>query len=142
MVGIEDQVMQHGRRTSKRHVVVALDRRVRVADHVPVLFRDEYEDIRSVELRAEERGVVIGRTGPRSQEAPPVEVMMLLDEKCTEPAKTRNVSADCTPDEGPGRRLVCHWACSVRRRAAISLVSAPDHLLEVLGVARTVDFDL
>ncbi len=54
---IDDYVVQNARRSAKRHVVVSLDRCVRVALHFATAVCNEYDDIRIVELCADERSV-------------------------------------------------------------------------------------
>src|SRR5215207_8756133 len=78
---VDDDVVQDARRPAQRHVVVPLDRGVRVADHVPVVIGDEDGDVRVFELRAHEGRVVRRRPVPRGQEAPRVELVVLLDEE-------------------------------------------------------------
>src|SRR6185437_4954972 len=63
MSWIDDYVMQNASRSAKRHVVVSLDRCVRVALHFIIALRNEYDDVRIVELRADERSVA--RLGAR-----------------------------------------------------------------------------
>src|SRR4029077_4149847 len=84
--------------------VVPLHRRERVADDAPFVFGDEHERIRILELRPEKRGVVIRRSGARGQEAPGIEVVMLLYEKRAEPAEAREVRVRRTADDGRGQR--------------------------------------
>src|SRR6266850_866285 len=99
MLRIDDDVVQDARRPTERHVVVSLDRGVRVADHVPVVVGDEDGGVRVFELRAQEGRVVRRRPLLGGQEAPRVEVVMLLDEERAEAADPRQVGGGRAPDD-------------------------------------------
>ena len=116
MGGIDNDVVQDPRGPTQRHVVVSLDARIGVAEHVAESDGDEDDDIRVRELCAEERRVpLLGlRTG--RDEALWVEVVVRADEQCAEFPDRREISWGCWSDGG--------WQ-SVHQRLVPRLTAAP-----------------
>ena len=95
MGGIDHDVMQHACRPAQRHVIIPLDSRVRIADHLAVALGDKDDDVRLVELRPEKRAISVLGLRRRSDEAVRVEVVVRTDEECAEPADGREVRGRC-----------------------------------------------
>jgi hypothetical protein len=98
MGGIDDDVVQHARRSAQRHIIVSLDTRVGIAKHLTVPLGDQDDDVRLIELRPKEPSVLV--RGPRRwrEEALWVEVVVRADEECAESADGREVCRHCGAD--------------------------------------------
>src|SRR6185312_14402043 len=59
MLGIDDDVIKHTRRSAQRHVVVPLDAGVGITNHLAVALGDEDHDVRLIELASEKRAVTL-----------------------------------------------------------------------------------
>lgn len=102
MFRVNDDVVQDARRPAERHVVVALDSCVSVANYVSVVIGDEDSLVLIFELSADEGRIALRRPRPRGQKALRVEIVMLLDEERAEASDLRQVSRGRAPDDGPG----------------------------------------
>ena len=84
MAWIAHDVVHDTRRSSQRHVVVPLDARVGVTNHLAGSLRDEDDDVWFIELTSEIRPVSVFGLGRCRQEAKWIEVVVRADEERAE----------------------------------------------------------
>jgi hypothetical protein len=84
---VDDEVVEHGSRAAKRHVIGAFHAAEYITNHRSVALGDEHELARLTDLRREEAPVRLGHAGPRPEKAVGIEIMMLDDEQRAKPAE-------------------------------------------------------
>jgi hypothetical protein len=123
MLWVNDEVVQDARPPAERYIVVALDRGVRVANHVRMGLGDEDGRLRVFEFCIQEGCIVRCGSVSRGQEALRIEVLMRLDQERAEPAEPRQVARHRTPNVGHGGGVSRHRLYPIGSSLSISVKS-------------------
>jgi len=121
---INDDVIQHARRPSQRHVVAPLDTRIRVPEHSPAPLGNEHDNARLFELRPEKRRVATLGLWCGRDEALRIEIVVRSHEQRTESADGFEVRGRGGSDRDAGRVVVQGVVALVGQRSILACAAA------------------